>query len=501
MNGLACVDIGTTSVRALLFDADGRVHHLAQRPCAPAYLDGGRVEQDARQWREALVAVLGECALAAPALGLRLHGIALTAQRSSVLPVDERGTPLHPALMWQDTRAGALAAALAATHDRQVYARTGMRISPVFSAAKMAWLRQQRPEVWTSTHKLLGVQDWAVWLLTGRYVTDHSFGSRTNLMDLATRAWDDELLALFGVPRDRLCELVPPGSAVGVLQPSMARATGLPAGLAVVSAGGDQQCAALGLGLLAADRAVANAGTGCYLIGHADRPVLDPSMRVACNASAVPGAWIVEAALLTAGAAHRWLARLLDGEGDDDAAYARLDAQAAASPPGARGVRLLPHFRGAGTPHWDPAARAALLNLGLDTGRGDIARALLEGVAAELRGGLDALEAVNAPVGSVRAAGGMTRSALFDQILADSMERPVLAFGDAEATAQGAWVAGVVATGLAASHAQALQRLERQRPAHAFAPDPARAEGYRQLRREALKIYQALAAVRAGAAG
>jgi len=151
---------------------------------------------------------------------------------------------------------------------------------------------------------------------------------------------------------------------------------------------------------------------------------------------------------------------------------------------------------GAGTPYWDPAARGALLNLSLDHTRGDIARALLEGIAAELRGGLDAVQELTAPVHTLRAAGGMTRLPLFDQILADMMERPTLAFGDAEATAQGAWVAGAVASGLAASHGEALQRLERRRPPQTFTPDPRRARDYRQLRDDALNIYRALAALR-----
>ncbi|GMV46499.1 MAG: hypothetical protein AMXMBFR66_18970 [Pseudomonadota bacterium] len=498
MDGLICVDIGTTSLRALLFDARGVAHHVAARACAPDYFEGGRVEQDAERWRTALIATLRECAQAAASTALTPAGIVLTSQRSSVLPVDAAGRPLHPALMWQDTRSGELAAALAATHDGAVYRRTGLRISPVFSAVKMAWLRRERPAVWAATHKLLGVQDWAVWLLSGRFATDHTFGSRTNLMNLAGRCWDDELLSLFGVPRDLLCELIAPGAEAGRLHDAAAAATGLRAGLPVISAGGDQQCAALGLGLLGADRAVTNVGTGCYLIGHARSPVFDEHMRVACNVSALPGAWIVEASILTAGAVHRWFARLLDERSDDNALFARLDAEAAASPPGARGVRLLPHFRGAGTPHWDPAARGALLNLSLDHTRGDIARALLEGIAAELRGGLDAVQALTAPVHSVCAAGGMTRSPLFDQILADMMERPTLAFGDGEATAQGAWVAGAVATGLAASHGEAVRRLEQRRPPRIFTPDPGRAADCRRLRDEALNIYRALALLRGG---
>jgi sugar (pentulose or hexulose) kinase len=176
--------------------------------------------------------------------------IAVTAQRSSLIAVDGQGRPLHPAILWQDSRCTALAQAMA-EHDALVYGKTGLKISPVFSAIKMAWLRRERPALWAATHKLLGVQDWVLFGLTGRYVTDHSLASRTNLLDLRTRTWDPQLLDLFGVPPSMLCELVAPGATVGGLLPGLAAHTGLPAGLPVVSAGGDQQCAALGLGLLA----------------------------------------------------------------------------------------------------------------------------------------------------------------------------------------------------------------------------------------------------------
>lgn len=515
MKALLCVDIGTTSLRVVLHDARGRVRHLAQRHCAPDYLDDGRVEQDPHTWRSGLVELLAEGAQAAQRLGAEPLGLALTAQRSSVIAVDAQGRPLHPALMWQDTRSAALAQAIGHEHDAAVYRKTGLKVSPVFSAVKMAWLARHRPAVWAATHKLLGVQDWAVWLLTGRYATDHTFGSRTNLMNLQRRDWDDELLSLFNVPRERLCELVPPGSVVGGLLPAMAAATGLVAGLPVVSAGGDQQCAALGLGLVGPGRAVANIGTGSYLIGHADAPVFDEAMRVACNVAALPGACIVEASILSAGAVHRWFAELTAGEGDLERSFARLEAEAAQAPPGANGVVVVPHFRGAGTPHWDPLARGAIVGLGLGTTRGEIARALLEGIAAELRGGLDVVEPLVAPVAEVHAAGGMTRSALFDQLLADALQRPVRCFGTAEATARGAWMAAAVALGLAASHADAFAGLHADAFAvmqagddgaaegagegaadtpRCFQPDPAGAQVAAALRARALNIHRALAA-------
>ena len=492
---MIAVDIGTTSLRATLYDERGAALHREQRHNPPSYLDDGRVEQDPDSWMQHLVDALRGTALAAARLQALVTCIALTAQRSSLIAVDGQGRPLHPAILWQDSRCTALAQAMA-EHDALVYGKTGLKISPVFSAIKMAWLRRERPTLWSATHKLLGVQDWVLFGLTGRYVTDHSLASRTNLLDLRTRTWDPQLLDLFGVPPSMLCELVAPGATVGGLLPGLAALTGLPGGLPVVSAGGDQQCAALGLGLLAPGHAVANTGTGSYLIGHASAPALDPRMRVSCNVSAVPGAYIVEAATLTSGSALRWLMGLLGQDADDTAALQALADAAAVVPAGSHGLLWLPHFKGAGTPHWDPAARGALFGLSLSSTRGELARALLEAIAIELRQGLDLIEPLCGAVQAVHVSGGMTRSALFNQIQADVLERPLRRFASNEATSEGAWMAACVATGLAASHAWAFERLAQRDPPTAYAPDAGHFEVYRRQAARSQAVYHALAAPR-----
>jgi glycerol kinase len=204
-----------------------------------------------------------------------------------------------------------------------------------------------------------------------------------------------------------------------------------------------------GPGPAAPGHAVANTGTGSYLIGHAQAPALDPLMRVSCNVAAAPGAYIVEAAALTTGSAQRWLMGLLGLDADDPAALQMLADEAAAVPAGSHGLLWLPHFKGAGSPHWDPAARGSLHGLSLSSTRGELARALLEAIAIELRQGLDLIEPLCGAVQAVHVSGGMTRSALFNQIQADVLERPLRRFASNEATSEGAWMAGCVATGLA----------------------------------------------------
>jgi sugar (pentulose or hexulose) kinase len=217
-------------------------------------------------------------------------------------------------------------------------------------------------------------------------------------------------------------------------------------------------------------------------------------MRVSCNVSAVPGAYIVEAATLASGAAWRWLMGVLGLDADDPAALAQLAREAAAVPAGSHGLLWLPHFEGAGSPHWDARARGTLHHLSLSTTRGELARALLEAIAIELREGLAVVEQLCGAAAVVHVAGGMTRSTLFNQIQADVMERALKRFAGDEATSDGAWIAGCVATGLATGHAAAFARLAQRDPPAAYAPDPATAAVYRRQCERARAVYDALSA-------
>lgn len=493
MNGIITVDIGTTSMRAILYDTNGRPLHIDQRENVPQFFNDGRVEQDPTAWQTIIGALLGSCAQAAAANGVMPLGVALTAQRSSVIPVDRNGTPLHPAIMWQDRRCAALALAMA-EHNRLVYGKTGLKISPVFSALKMTWLRRHRPDIWRKTYKMIGIQDWVVYLLTGRFVTDQTFGSRTNLLDLQTRSWDPDLLSLFEVAPNMLCDLVEPGTIVGTLTSTMAQATGLTAGLPIISAGGDQQCAALGLGLFSGERAVSNTGTGSYLIGHADQPAFDEQMRLSCNVSALPGAYIVEAAVLTSGTIYRWFAESIfqdqDGAGEP---FAAINAAAAGAPPGCNGLLLLPHFKGCGSPYWDPDAKGVFFNLTLSTSRGEMARAILEGIATEMRESLELVEALCGDIAAVTVSGGLTRADLFNQIQSDVFERTVVRLKNDEATSLGAWIAAAVALGVEERHDAAFARINDPAAAQYYRPDPELKPIYQRQRNQARALYQALA--------
>jgi len=494
-SAILAIDTGTTSIRGVLFDMKGTTIGMVQVDNPPVYYPDGRVEQDPLAWRRALTHILTTSSALAQKAAREIAAISLTSQRSSVIAVSRDGEPLFPAIMWQDIRTASRCTDMV-EHKHLVYARTGLPISPVFSAIKMKWLKEEQPDVYQRSHKLIGIQDYLIHLLTGRFVTDRSLASRTNLFNLDTMDWDDELIELFGIEKNRLCDLVNPGQAVGGLSQGLAAQTGLTAGIPVISAGGDQQCAALGMGLLSLDGVVANTGTGSYVIGYADRPIHDPQMRLFCNVSAVPGMYVLEAAGLTAGVIYRWFTEQFyqtepapdAGTGADACAdrYDRINAEASAAAPGSGGLVFLPYFKGSGAPAWNPDAKGTFYGLTLSTTRGDMARAILEGIVADMAENLSLIESLSGPKHTVIAAGGLTRLPEYNRIQANLFGRPVTCASESEATALGAFISAAVSLGLYPSHAAAFSAASAAWKQTTWSPQPdlqARYRAYRDARR------------------
>lgn len=468
-NHLTVVDIGTTSTRVALYDENGERLATKQRSNPPDYGAVGQVEQEPSSWTTALYALLSEVArVARSEHGATIDALALTALRSPVIPVDTEGKALTKAIMWQDKRADEICRRYADRLD-EVYRRTGIRISSVFSAPKIRWIKENMPDVASRAAKYLGVQDYLLHELTGNLSTDHSFAGRTNLLNLETLQWDPELLELFGIERERLCDLVAPGAVVGELLPQSAERAGLRPGIPVVTAGGDQQCAALGMGLFGADRIVTNTGTGSYALGYCETPIWDREMRLLSNPAAVAGSFTVEATIPTTGTIYRWLSRLFYGEEGEE--FSRINEEATASPPGSNGVRVTPHFQGSGSPYWDPSARGSFSGLTLATTRGDMARAVLEGIARELGRNIELIREKVGSVESVRTGGGLSKLPLFNQIQADVYGLPVELLQETESTALGAWISAAVGLGWEKSYAEAYNRASRG-IARRFEPNP-----------------------------
>ena len=438
MPHVLALDQGTTSSRALRFDAAGAVVAQSQRAFGQHFPRPGWVEHDADELWASQLACARDALAQAPG---EVAALGLTNQRETTIVWDRAtGAPIHRAIVWQDRRTADACARLAsAGHAEAVRQTTGLVLDPYFSGTKLAWIldhvdgaraRAEAGELAFGT-----VDSWLIWRLTGGRVhaTDVTNASRTMLCDLRTLDWSDAMLDLLGVPRAVLPEIRPSSAPFGTTDGDV-----LGAEIRITGVAGDQHAALFGQRCTRNGQAKATYGTGCFLLLQTgDRPVASEHgllTTLAWQLDGQPPQYALEGAVFVAGAAVQWLRDELGLIETSDAVEAL-----AASVASAEGVVVVPAFTGLGAPHWDPHARGTVLGLTRGTGAAHLARATLDGVAHQATDLLDAMTAdAGAPLAELRVDGGMTANALLMQTQADLLGVPVVRPAITETTALGA---------------------------------------------------------------
>ncbi|MFA7076379.1 MAG: FGGY-family carbohydrate kinase [Candidatus Izemoplasmatales bacterium] len=485
---IAIVDVGTQSMRTILYNKKGDSLFTSQLPYSPIF-NGIEVEQDPRTWKDTCYATLKDVNDYAKKNKLTIESISLTSQRASIIPINRQGKVLYNAITWQDRRSYEETKSVKEKMSMQdIYLKTGLRLDSYFSAPKMKWVKNNMPELYDETYKFIGVQDYVAYLLTGRFVTDVTQAARTLLMDIHKFEWDDELVSAFDLDKDKLVEIVPPGTSVGTLSEQCVEKTGLSKDIDVILAGGDQQCAAVGLNVLTEGTLEANIGTGSFIIAHAEKPVFDENMRVLLSASAVPGKWVVEAGLLTSGNIYAWYR----DQFFKDNTFDNINNEVTASPAGAKGLLLIPHFKGSAAPYWNPLSKGVFFNATLEHNRGDFARSVLEGIALEMAENIELIADLIGYVDIIHAAGGLTKFPTFNQIQADVFNKAVSVYGSAEATALGALISALVSKGEYKSFQEGFQSLRGKAEKITYHADPKHRFLYTKMLRTKKQLYHAL---------
>jgi len=450
MQTILALDQGTTSSRAIVFDAAGRVLGLAQRELPQIYPQPGWVEQDPETIWATQLATAREALSHAGVAAAGVAAIGITNQRETTV-VWERATgrPIANAIVWQDRRTAEHCERLRSDGLAGLFqARTGLVLDAYFSGTKVAWILNQVPGARARAERgelAFGTVDsWLVWRLTGGRVhaTDASNASRTLLYDIRSRRWNGELSAALGVPEAMLPQVV---ASSGVLAESDAQVLGSPIPIAGVA--GDQQAALFGQRCVTPGKVKNTYGTGCFMLMHTGERVPESRHHLLATVAWQLGdrtEYALEGSVFIAGAAVQWLR---DGLGLI-AGAAEIEALAA-SVPDTDGVYFVPAFTGLGAPHWDPHARGTICGITRGTTRGHLARAALEAIAFQTA---DILECMQADAGvaltELRVDGGATRNDLLMQFQADLLGVPVVRAANAESTALGAALLAGLATGV-----------------------------------------------------
>jgi xylulokinase len=494
---LVGIDIGTTGAKALLSDARGRVLAQAGEEYATAYPHPNWAEQDPADWWRALCLIVPQLFAASGVDPKQVAAICVSDQAPSLVAVDRAGEVLCPAAIWMDRRAEDQCASLRVhVGEGRIAAINGGRVDPYFLAPKLLWLRDQAPAVYARTHQVLQANSYIVHKLCGVFCMDRAVGPLTMLFDGARGDWSAELIGAMGLDEAKLPPVRGCAEIVGHVSAAAAGASGFAAGTPVLGGMVDGAAAAIEAGLVRRGQAVEMTGQSTVLMIGSDRPYGGRDLFPLGHA--VEELHLVVGAQVASGGALRWFRdQLGDAERREAAAlgidpFELLSRAAASSPPGANRLVFLPYLYGERSPIWDTDARGVLFGLSLATTKADIVRAIMEGAAYGLRHNVEAAAAGGFDPQTLACVGGGARSAVWNQIKADVLQRPITLPAASSGAAMGDAIVAAAAAGVYAGVEEAVAGMVA--PGATYLPRPETAARYDELYGIYRRLYPALRA-------
>jgi len=471
-NYFAGIDAGTTGTTVMLVDLNGEVIETSYREYPCTYPHPGWVEQDIVLVWEMICKASQEIFYRTGINPIDVLSIGVASQRGTFVCVDSTGSPLHDSIVWNDCRASDQANRLSEKIDSENYQRiTGMPISALWSAPKIMWLVENRPDIIDETHKIINGQEYILGRLGAETLfSDPSSLTLSGMMDIDCLDWSDKVISALSLPMEKFPKMVTPSRQEGVVSKKASSETGFAKGTPVCRGGGDQQCAAIGAGIIAEGMAEITIGTAAMMVAHIDSRKEDPGKYAYIGGNAIPKKWNMEGGAFATGACLRWW-RDTFGQMELETAtrkgldvYEVMTHEASKAPPGCKGHLFFPFFNGQVTPTYDSCARGGTLGLTLAHDRATMIRSVLEGTAFELKMVVEALEKVlGRPFDVIRLTGGGAKSELWTQIQSDIYGRPIETLQISECTTFGAAILGAFAAGVFSSIEEAVLTLVKPR--------------------------------------
>lgn len=447
------VDIGTSSARAVVFTEDLHPVSASQKEYAIDVPRPGWAEQDPDMILDAVLQVVGEAVRKAAATPDQILGIGFAAVMHSLIALGAEGDRLTNAWLWGDLRASAVAARLKKEAGDFFYRRTGCPVHSMYWPAKILWFRENLPEVWSRTRRLLSIKEYLLWRLTGRFAVDQSVAVATGILNIYELQWDPELLRRVGVGREMLSEPVLPLTALTGLKPWAAERMGVLTSTPVIIGASDGALSNVGSGAVEPGQMALMIGTSGAVRVLSDAPRLHPQEKTWCYYVG-EGLWVPGGAINNGGNIMRWMRdNFADKEREIAArqgvdAYQILSDYAGEIPAGAGGLFFLPLLAGERSPNWEADARGVFFGLNLSHGKKHMARAIMEGVSFQLYAVYEALVEITGKPREIRASGGFTRSTPWLGIMADIFGEPLAVPRIVEGSAFGVAAMVLVAAGV-----------------------------------------------------
>ncbi|HDZ19893.1 hypothetical protein LCGC14_0204660 [marine sediment metagenome] len=456
MKHFLAIDLGTSAVKAAIFDERGKRAALDIQEYALLTEGEDLCELPAETYWDKFV-VACKKVLADSAVDPKdIAAVGFASQGESFVPVDASGKPLRNTIVWLDNRAHDEAAAIEAKFGRDlVYKTTGQPdVGPIWTACKILWIKTHEPDVFAATAKFCLVEDFLIHRLSGKFVSEFSVYSSSLVLDINTRALWPEMLEFIGVSADHFPELTESGSVVGPITAEAAAATGLSTETLVVTGAYDHAAGSIGAGVTHSGVMSETTGSSMAICAPVDSIAFDPEFRVPVHCHAISGKYFFSPYGETAGMVLKWFrdnlgqSEIAQAEATGGDAFEILSEMAAAVPAGSEGLVMLPFLSGTGAPEFDPNAKGVFFGLALKHTKGHFVRAIMESVAYMIAKNVDVMADLGVKVDEIRSLGGGAKSDLWCQIKADAMGTRVAIVEESEQALKGAAILAGVGAGV-----------------------------------------------------
>ena len=456
MKALLGIDLGTQSAKAILLREDGQLLGSSNGKYPILTPSVGYAEQEPSSWWLAVTGVIRSLLKETGIDPLDIAGIGFSGQMHGMVPLDESGEVIRPAIIWCDQRSNKYVDFAYEKIGKDKLGRITLNpLSAGFQLASLLWMRDNEPEKYQRISNVILPKDYIRYRLTGSIGSEFTDASSTLLLDTSERQWSDDIIETLGLTRSHFPELTSPLKVVGNVTPLAAAETGLVAGTPVIAGGSDQPMQALGDGITEPGTILITTGTGGQLFTIVNQPIYNPKLNTHTFCNVIPETWYVLAATLSAGLSLSWFTSSIAHVQD----YDLLNAEAANVPVGSEGLFFLPYLIGERAPHFDSEARAQFYGLTLKHNRAHMIRAIMEGVAYSYRDCLAIMKDLGIRIEKIVASGGGTRSPLWMQIQSDVLGREIHVSERIDQACYGAAISAGIGVGVFPDIPTACKRL------------------------------------------
>jgi xylulokinase len=498
---ILAIDLGTTAIKAAVINQEGMVLGKCVKEYALLTPSPLEVELPVEiywdSFKKSVKELLDMTNLASGDIAV----LGMSVQGETLVLVDEKGCPIHNAIVWMDNRAQEEAEILDREFTHKVtYEITGqVSIVPTWPAAKILWIKNHRRDLFQQTHKFLLLEDYFIHQLTGKYVAESSLLSSTVYWNIRTKQWWPEMLERLDLEESKLPEISEPGEVVGTILPEVAREIGLSSNLVITTGALDQAAGAIGVGNIKPGLFSENTGAALAICATVDKPFMDPEFRMPCHYHGIPDLYMAHT-FTSGGMVLKWFRDRFCAQEIDVAnalgkdSYALLDDVAGKVPPGCGGLVMLPHLEGAMAPEANPKAKGVFFGFTLHHGRAHFIRATMEAIAFIVKRNIDMLANLKIPTNEVICLGGGAKSPLWNQIKANVLEKKILTTAnDQDAACLGAAFLAGKAVGIYKNLEEAIANSVRVN--NEYVPDITQQEVYAQAYTRYVKLYENLVPV------